>query len=118
MTYAVISVPFVLAGLLVFIVADRRLVPERRGRRRLAVLIALAVLAVLTAVFDTIMIATGLIAYDDEQRLGLTIGLAPIEDFLYPLVSALVVPAIWSLLGRRDRLHGVPPESAARTEDP
>lgn len=98
MTYLLLAVPFVLVAVLVLVWSLRAMSPPQRRRRLIAVGTAIIVLFVLTAVFDSIMIATGLFAYSDEQRLGLEIGLAPIEDFAYPLVCALVVPAVWSLL--------------------
>lgn len=75
------------------------------SRRRVnvgAVLITALALLVLTAVFDTLMIASGLFHYDADQLLGVSVGLAPIEDFAYPLAGALLLPALWELLrGRR-----------------
>ena len=62
------------------------------------------VLLVLTAIFDNIMISAGLVAYDDALTSGIRLGVAPIEDFAYPLGSALLLPAVWLLLtGRRRR---------------
>jgi small toxic polypeptide LdrA/B/C/D len=52
-------------------------------------------------VFDSLIIGTGIVAYDDGQRSGITIGLAPIEDFLYPLAGVLLLPAVWRLAVRR-----------------
>lgn len=77
---------------------------QRRRRRRvlLTSLIAFTVVAVLTAVFDTIMIAVGLFTYAQQHLIGWRIGLAPIEDFSYVLVVALLLPALWAFL-RRDR---------------
>ena len=38
-------------------------------------------MAVLTMVFDNVMIAARLFDYDDDKRLGILLGRAPIEDF-------------------------------------
>jgi small toxic polypeptide LdrA/B/C/D len=67
------------------------------------------VLVLLTAVFDSIIVATGIVAYDDDRRLGWTIALAPVEDFLYPLSGVLLLPAVWTFALRR-----WPPRPAAR----
>lgn len=76
------------------------------GRRRphggALTLTALALL-VLTAVFDTIMIATGLFHYSPEQLAGVHIGLAPLEDFAYPIAGVLLLPALWTALRARRR---------------
>jgi lycopene cyclase domain-containing protein len=74
----------------------------RAGRRALAAAgVALAVLLVLTAVFDTVIVGTGIVAYDPARILGLRIGTAPVEDFAYPVAAALALPALWTLLGPR-----------------
>ena len=60
---------------------------------------ALAVLVVLTAVFDNIMIAAGLFDYGQQALLGWHVGLAPVEDFTYPAVTAFAVPGLYWLFG-------------------
>jgi lycopene cyclase domain-containing protein len=76
----------------------------RAGRAALlAALAALVVLLVLTAVFDSVIVGTRIVAYDPERILGLRIGAAPVEDFAYPVAAALALPALWHLLGRRER---------------
>ena len=68
--------------------------------------IAAAVLVVLTAVFDNLMIAAGLFTYPAEHLSGLRIGLAPLEDFSYPLCAAFLVPAVFTLLDPAHRSGG------------
>ena len=63
---------------------------------------AAVALLVLTAVFDNVMIAAGLFTYPSEHLSGLRVGLAPIEDFSYPLAAAFLVPAVWTLWGREE----------------
>lgn len=60
--------------------------------------VMLGVLLLLTAVFDTAIIAAHVVGYDPEKILGVYIGKAPIEDFFYALVAALIVPVIWRRL--------------------
>lgn len=55
-------------------------------------------LFVLTAVFDTIMIALDLFRYEESVLTGLYIGLAPIEDFAWPVAATLVIPSLVLLL--------------------
>lgn len=57
-------------------------------------------LLALTAVFDNLMIAAGLMTYSPTETLGLRVGLVPVEDFAYPLAGVLLLPALWLLLGR------------------
>lgn len=58
------------------------------------------VLVVMTVVFDNLMIAAGLVDYADEHLMGLLVGRAPVEDLSYPIAGALLLPALWHLLGR------------------
>ncbi|KAA0978007.1 lycopene cyclase domain-containing protein [Paeniglutamicibacter gangotriensis] len=102
MSFATLSICFLLGSLALFLLAVRL----RRIRLR-AVLPALgvsvAILFGLTAVFDNLMIYSGLFDYESETLLGVHLGLAPIEDFTYPLAAVLFVPALWWLCG------GLPP---------
>ncbi|WP_417512248.1 lycopene cyclase domain-containing protein [Microbacterium sp.] len=100
MTYLLLSLPFVGASLVVFIVGA---VQARRrgdlGRYFSAWAVATLVLLVLTAVFDNIMIAAGFFDYREDGISGIRLGLMPIEDFLYPLAGALLLSGVWQLLG-------------------
>lgn len=100
MTYLLLSLVFLAVALVLAGLLGRGI---RRVRPAALALAALALLT-LTAVFDTIMIAAGLFTYADELILGLRIGLAPVEDFAYPLAALIVLPALWMRLrSRRDR---------------
>lgn len=101
MTYSLVCLPFLAVAVVLALAAARRLPPPARRRRWLAIGFAGALVLVLTGVFDSLMIAAGLFGYADGTRLGPTIGLAPIEDFAYPIVTVLLVPAIWTLARRR-----------------
>lgn len=72
----------------------------------LPVCLAGLVVMILTAVFDTLMISVGLMTYAPEQICGLRVGLAPIEDFAYPVAGLIILPSLWLLYrkrGTRDR---------------
>lgn len=98
MTYLLLSAGFlavaVLGGLLIARAAGSP------GVRWTAVALAVGVLLVLTGVFDSIMIALDLFRYEPELISGLHIGLAPVEDFAYPIAVAVALPALWALLTR------------------
>jgi lycopene cyclase domain-containing protein len=59
-------------------------------------LVMLGMLIALTAVFDSAIIAAHIVGYDSTKILGVYVGKAPIEDFLYALLAAVVVPVIWN----------------------
>lgn len=98
MTYPLIVLPFVLVTAVVTAISARR--PGFGRRMRASVACAIALFA-LTAVFDNVMIALDLFTYPAEHLSGIRIGLAPIEDFSYPLCAAFGVPAVLSLLPNR-----------------
>jgi lycopene cyclase domain-containing protein len=98
MTYSLIVVPFVIVTVVITLATIRR---PAFGRRMAASGVAAAVLLVLTAIFDNAMIAAGLVVYPPEHLSGISIGLAPIEDFSYSLCAAFLVPAVFTLLERR-----------------
>ncbi|WP_460775223.1 lycopene cyclase domain-containing protein [Microbacterium sp. GXF7504] len=100
MTYTLIVLPFLVVTAAVTALSAIR--PGFARRMRASVVAAIALLA-LTAVFDNVMIALDLFDYPAEHLSGLRIGLAPIEDFSYPLCAAFGVPAVASLLTRRTR---------------
>jgi lycopene cyclase domain-containing protein len=59
---------------------------------------ASAVMLLITAIFDNVIIATGIVAYDEAKISGIKIGVAPIEDFAYTVVALLVVPTLFNFL--------------------
>lgn len=62
-----------------------------------ATVATVVVLFVLTVIFDNVMIASGLFDYAGHTLNGLRVGLAPIEDFAYPLGGALLLSGLWIL---------------------
>lgn len=100
MTYPLLVVPFVLVTAVITLVNVRR---PGFGRRMTASVLAAVVLVLLTAVFDNVMIAAGLFTYPEEHLSGLRIGLAPLEDFAYPVCAAFLVPAVFVLLPAKER---------------
>lgn len=98
MNYVQLNAIFVAAALVVFAAA------LLRRRNRPAVLAAVVgsavVLAVLTAVFDSVMISSGLFDYGGSSLAGARVWLAPVEDFAYPLAAALLLPGLWLLFTR------------------
>lgn len=52
-------------------------------------------LLLLTLLFDNLAIWAGMFSYAPEKIVGITIGIAPIEDFFYALLVCCIVPALW-----------------------
>ena len=99
MTYALLAVLFLVVSAVPAVTATLtgRLTPSW-WRTTAAVAV---VLVVLTAVFDSIMIAFDLFRYDTAALLGLRVARVPVEDFAWPVAAALALPGLWALLGRR-----------------
>lgn len=98
MTYPLIVVPFVVVTVIVTLLTASR---PGFGRRLRASALTALVLVLLTAVFDNLMIAIDLFSYPPQHLSGLKIGLAPLEDFAYPVCAAFLVPAIFTLVSAR-----------------
>ncbi|WP_323960199.1 lycopene cyclase domain-containing protein [Arthrobacter sp. JZ12] len=103
MTYWALNAVFLLPALAVGGAAAFALKERRRAVALAAAGAAAVVVLVLTAVFDNLMIAAGLFTYAPELISGLSVGLAPLEDFAYPVAAVLLLPALWILLGERTR---------------
>jgi lycopene cyclase domain-containing protein len=97
MTYAGVAGMFLAVATAVLVVAAARVRPSRSWWASTTV--ATVVLLVLTAVFDSLMIAADLFRYDESALTGHRVLLAPVEDFAWPLAAGLGLPALWALLG-------------------
>ena len=91
MTYWALNAIFLAVVLVAAILARRRL-------RWAAVGITAAILLVMTAVFDNIMISVGLVAYNESLISGAFVGVAPLEDFAYAIAAIIGLPSLWVLL--------------------
>jgi lycopene cyclase domain-containing protein len=94
MTYWALNAIFLFATAMVALAA----ILTRRTPPWASVGIGLAVLLLTTAVFDNVMIGIGLVGYDGSLISGVFIGIAPLEDFAYPIAAAVLLPAVWSLV--------------------
>lgn len=92
--------------------------PVLRGLPARPVLGAACVLLVLTAVFDSMIVGFGLTVYDEARILGLRIGTAPVEDFGYTIAAVMLMPALWTSLGRWGARRGRSGDDAAAAHVP
>jgi lycopene cyclase domain-containing protein len=75
----------------------------RRAPSWRAVGLAAIPLLILTAIFDNILVGTGIVGYDEALISGAKIGVAPLEDFAYTTAALVLLPSVWSLLGGGSR---------------
>ena len=80
MTYLLMNLAFMLIAFVILNVFVRK-TPWRM------VLWTLIAMLVLTLIFDNVIIALDIVAYDPAKVSGLYLGLAPIEDFAYTVVA-------------------------------
>jgi lycopene cyclase domain-containing protein len=97
MTYWLLNLPFLIIAALVALAAAL----ARRSPRWRAVGLAAVVVLLLTAVFDNVLVGTGIVGYDPSRISGVLVGVAPIEDFAYAIAALVLLPSLWGLLGPR-----------------
>lgn len=88
MNYLFLNLGFMLMAFVVLNVFVRK-TPWRQ------VLWTLLAMLGLTLIFDNVIIALDIVAYDPAKVSGIYLGLAPIEDFAYTVVAVLAVATIW-----------------------
>lgn len=64
-------------------------------------LLTVGILLVFTAVFDSLIVSSGIVDYDYTKTLGILIGAAPIEDFFYALLAGILIPLTWNILSKK-----------------
>ncbi len=111
MTYWLLNVVFLIPVVIVGVLAMRRV-------RWAAVGVTAAVLLMMTAVFDNIMISIGLVDYDPALISGMFIGVAPLEDFAYAVAAIIGLPSLWALLGARAPRRSSSPDAPRRSSSP
>lgn len=94
MRYSVLNLLVLFICLTIVLVSYRKLFTKRW-------LVALLVLLTMTALFDSLIVYFGIVAYNPDHFLGIYIGKAPIEDFAYTIAGLMVVPYIWKRLKDR-----------------
>ena len=97
MTYWLLNAVFlgIVAAVAVATVLTRH-VPHWR-----AVGLAAIPLLVLTAVFDNVLVAVGIVGYHADRTSGVLVGVAPLEDFSYAIAAIVLLPCLWELLRPR-----------------
>ncbi|MDP9028625.1 MAG: lycopene cyclase domain-containing protein [Actinomycetota bacterium] len=99
MTYLLLNLGFfAIVGLVVVAAIFTRRAP----RWRIVGLSAIP-LVVLTAIFDNVLVGTGIVAYDPSRISGAYLGFAPVEDFSYAIAAVVLLPCLWTLLAPRAR---------------
>ena len=99
MTYWTLNLPFLAFGVIIALAA---FLSRRSPRWRAAGLAAIPLL-ILTAVFDNVLVGTGIVGYDPALISGAKIGVAPLEDFAYAIAAIILLPSLWSLLSPRPK---------------
>ena len=56
---------------------------------------AMLLVSTLTLIFDPLIIAAGIVAYNRQYTLGINFWQAPVEDIAYALAAAVLIPLLW-----------------------
>lgn len=86
-TYLILNIIF--ATCVIFLLATKLKKPSA------AWWLTLAILCVLTLVFDNLIIWAGIVQYDVTKILGVYLWKAPVEDFCYAILAVIIVPLLW-----------------------
>lgn len=92
-TYLILNIIVVLS-----VVIALKIKPRQPSRAWLYMFIALVIL---TLIFDSLMISLGLFFYSPDKILSIKIGAAPVEDFFYAVLAAIMIPALWYKLDNK-----------------
>jgi lycopene cyclase domain-containing protein len=74
----------------------------KKARFRRAQMLTLGIILAITIIGDSIIIGLGIVDYSVQKNIGISIGVAPIEDFFYPIAAAILIPSLWELIGKKD----------------
>ncbi len=66
-----------------------------------AFILTLLIMFLLTAIFDSLIIRSNIVAYNYAKTIGLRIGLAPVEDFAYSVGSVLISAILWEKYAKK-----------------
>ena len=94
-TYIILNLIFIIV-----VCAALGVTPKRPSK---ALLVTFITLFILTAVFDNLIIGMQIVDYNPAKILGISIGSAPIEDFMYAVLAVVLVTTVWHRLEK----HGV-----------
>jgi len=92
-TYLILNVIFI--AVVVAVLYYLRALPTKK-----VFLTTTGILLVLTMLFDPVIIALGIVDYDPELIIGLRQFGAPVEDFFYSILAAVLIPAVWNLTAK------------------
>lgn len=95
-TYVLIGLPFLALVLLLDLVIFKTKVILTKEFR-----LVLLAMVILTAVFDQFLTGLSIVEYDEAKTLGLKIGYAPIEDFMYTIVAVIGLGSLERHYGKR-----------------
>ncbi len=95
MNYLVLNGLVLLGTILASLILLRRIPAKHKHHILKPFWFTLSAILLLTVLFDSLIIAAGIVGYDTARILGVYIGRAPIEDFAYAVASVVLVVLIW-----------------------
>ena len=95
-TYLLMGLPFIITALLIdwFLLKTRVITSKQCW-------IVMALLIIMTALFDQFLAGFPIVLYDESKILGIFVGSAPIEDFMYTIAAVIGLGSIWTHYEKR-----------------
>lgn len=94
---------YILLNILFMVVVLAALWVITRTKPHSAIWPTLCIVLVMTAIFDSLIIVSGIVGYNTSTLLGFYIGKAPIEDFAYAVVAVILAATLWEYFDAKER---------------
>ena len=97
-TYLVMGLPFIALVLIMdwFVLKTRVVVKQDTW-------VVMGVLMFLTLVFDQLLTGLPIVLYDESKTLGVQLGYAPVEDFLYTFVAVIGICSLLTHMTKHEK---------------
>ena len=97
-TYLIMGAPFILIVLLIDTLVLKTYIIKTKS-----CWVVMAVMMLLTLVFDQLLTGLPIVFYDDTKRIGVELGYAPIEDFTYTFVVVILVGSMLKFFTKHEQ---------------
>lgn len=97
-TYLVMGLPFI-----AFVLVLDWFVLKTKVVRKRDTWIIMGILMLLTLIFDQFLTGLPIVLYDESKTLGVQLGHAPIEDFLYTFVAVIGICSLLTYMTKNEK---------------
>lgn len=97
-TYVVMGLPFIVGVLLLDTLILKTKVIKNRDTW-----VVMGIMMCLTLIFDQLLTGLPIVFYDEAKQLGVQLGYAPIEDFMYTFAVVVGVGSLLTYMTRHEK---------------